>query len=75
MLGVSQSQSTGFSIAGLSSTSDYISSGNGFSRTRPKLDIDGEDMKALRELAVAVESAVRGERADVLGLDWEAMAG
>ena len=30
----------------------------------------GEDMKAFRALAEAVEGAVRCERQDVLGLDW-----
>lgn len=32
-----------------------------------------EDRKALRELAEAVESAVRGEKRDTLGLDWAAV--
>ncbi|KAH9932457.1 uncharacterized protein B0H18DRAFT_985602 [Fomitopsis serialis] len=31
---------------------------------------DGEDKKALRELAEAVEAAVRGGREGMLGLDW-----
>lgn len=30
----------------------------------------GEDMLALRQLAEAVEGAVRGGREDALGLDW-----
>jgi len=30
----------------------------------------GEDVVALRELAEAVEAAVRGGKQDVLGLDW-----
>ena len=29
-----------------------------------------EDVRALRQLAEAVEAAVRGGREDVLGLDW-----
>ena len=29
-----------------------------------------EDMKALRELAEAIEAAVRGGKQDTLGLDW-----
>jgi len=30
----------------------------------------GEDVLALRELAEAIEAAVRGGKQDVLGLDW-----
>jgi hypothetical protein len=30
----------------------------------------GEDVNALRKLAEAVEAAVRGGKAGVLGLDW-----
>ncbi|TDL24287.1 hypothetical protein BD410DRAFT_820434 [Rickenella mellea] len=34
-------------------------------------DIDEEDAKALKSFATAIEKAVRGERKDALGLDWE----
>ena len=81
VLGVSESQSGVFTVAGLgsastsASTSTYRSSGSAFPRRAPKIEADEADMRALRVLAEAVESAVRGERTDVLGLDWEAMAG
>lgn len=40
----------------------------------PEGDVDTEDMRALRALAEAVEGAVRGDRREALGLDWEGMA-
>jgi hypothetical protein len=34
-------------------------------------EIDEEDAKTLKSFATAIEKAVRGERKDALGLDWE----
>lgn len=77
VLGVAPTQAAGFAMNGLSASSSYSSNtyaGNRRARTdgwgRP--EVTEEDMKALRELAEAIESAVRGEQNDVLGLDWEA---
>lgn len=46
--------------------------GYGGGRGGTRGDIDEDDMRALKELAGAVEKAVRGEKGDLLGLDWEA---
>lgn len=66
-----QSQ-TEVSFTPLASSSRY-----GRAPERPLFDGDHnlteEDVVAFKELAEAVELAVRGEKKDVLGLDWERM--
>ena len=44
--------------------------GSGNATFTPVRATSVEDRNALRELAEAVESAVRGEKRDALGLDW-----
>jgi hypothetical protein len=69
LLGISVDEGRGqFSLVG-SSTS--IEANRHGPRKGGNIDIDEEGMRALRELAAGVENAVRGDRKDVLGLDWE----
>ncbi|KAH8118965.1 hypothetical protein DFH11DRAFT_1685992 [Phellopilus nigrolimitatus] len=82
VLGVAPTQA-GFSLAGISSASpaNYSSSaasgsvGRGRGAAAVGVNVDEEDMRALRALAEAIESVVRGTggTADPLGLDWETM--
>jgi zinc finger HIT domain-containing protein 3 len=39
--------------------------------TSHALDSGSEEVKALKQLAEVVEKAVRGDKTDALGLDWE----
>ncbi|KAI5118881.1 hypothetical protein M0805_003556 [Coniferiporia weirii] len=72
VLGIAPAQANVFSLAGVPASSSPLAGyieGIG-------MDVDEEDMNALRALAEAVEGAVRGsgQRPDPLGLDWESMA-
>ena len=55
-----------FSVRG--TASDSMPAGGS---RKSAVSADEDSVRALRELAMAIESAVRGDRQDVLGLDWE----
>ena len=85
VLGVAPDQES-FRLAGLPTSFDLSFSNAADSvvqaRKEGLSEVDEEDMKALRELAEAVEGAVRsvgnpgmGFGADPVGLDWEGMEG
>lgn len=50
-----------------------VSTGRGKTHGQPGTShpLDSEEVKALKQLAEAVEKVVRGDQTEVLGLDWE----
>ena len=75
VIGVGAEEGRGtFNVAGTTTGTTLVSGDAGHSGRRGgKINVDKEDERALREFAKAIESAVRGDRSDVLGLDWEGM--
>lgn len=68
-LGVSSSSTSSFALPSAISQPPHPNTRGTFNLT----GVSEEDTQALRRLAEAVEAAVRGDKGDVLGLDWDSL--